>query len=167
MDLQLKFKSLQHFRSDYTLEVLHQSVLSAESLDQLLEMVASVLRSTFPVMDQVNQQHQRKEITEAQLYVIRSLGRRVSQEEVSDYLHLNPSYFSRLYKKETGETFMEFTTRTKMEKAKELIDQTSSTVEELAEKLGYENKSYFLKCFKAFTGFTPSEYARKQRGNYV
>ncbi|MEF2244056.1 response regulator transcription factor [Paenibacillus sp. IITD108] len=167
MDLQLKFKSLQHFRSDYTLEVLHQSVLNAESLDQLLEMVASVLNSTFPVMDKVYMQNQRKEITDAQLYVMRAISRRVTQEEVADYLHLNPSYFSRLFKKETGETFVEFTTRTKMEKAKELIDQTASTVEELAEKLGYDNKSYFLKCFKAFTGFTPSEYARKQRSNQI
>ena len=163
MDLQLKFKSLQHFRSDYTLEVLHQSILEAETLEQLMEMAASVLHSTFPVMDQVYQQNQRKEITEAQLYIIRSLGRRVTQEEVADYLHLNPSYFSRLFKKETGETFVEFTTRTKMEKAMELIDQTTSTVEELAEMLGYDNKSYFLKCFKSFTGFTPSEYARKMK----
>ncbi|MFD0960913.1 response regulator transcription factor [Paenibacillus chungangensis] len=163
MDLQLKFKSLQHFRSDYTIEVLHQSILEAETLDQLLEMVVTILNSTFPVMDQISQQNQRKEITEAQLYVMRSLGRRVTQEEVADYLHLNPSYFSRLFKKETGETFVVYTTRMKMEKAKELIDQTTSTVEELAEKLGYENKSYFLKCFKNFTGLTPSEYAGRTK----
>jgi len=163
MDLQLKFKSLQHFRSVYTLEVLHQSILNAESFDLLLEMVASVLNNTLPVMDQVYLNTQRKEITEAKLYVLRSLGRKVSQEEVADFLHLNPSYFCRLFKRETGETFIEFTIRTKMEKAKELIDQTTGTVEELAKKLGYENKSYFLKSFKAFTGLTPSEYAGKQR----
>lgn len=163
LDLQLKFKSLQHFQSDDSPEVLHQSVLEAETMEQLREQVVSFLYRMLPVVEHIYRQPQRKEITEAQLYVLRSMHRRVTQEEVAEHLHLNPSYFSRLFKRETGENFVEFVTRTKMEKAKELIDQTDSTVEELAELLGYENKSYFLKCFKSYTGLTPSEYAGKVR----
>jgi two-component system response regulator YesN len=163
LDLQFKFKSLQNFQSDYSLEVLHQTILEAETLEQLRELIVSFLHRTFPVMEQIYRQPKRKEITEAQQYVIRSMNRRVTQEEVAEYLHLNPSYFSRLFKKETSENFVEFVTRTKMEKAKELIDQTACTVEELADMLGYDNKSYFLKCFKNFTGLTPSEYAGKMK----
>lgn len=165
LDLQLKFKSLQNFQSDYSLEVLHQSVLEAETIEQLREMMVVFLHGMFPMMENIFKQPQRKEIIEAQLYVLRSLHRRVTQEEIAEHLHLNPSYFSRLFKRETGETFVEFVTRAKMEKAKELMDQTDSTVEELAELLGYENKSYFLKCFKSYSGLTPSEYSGKvQKG---
>ncbi|MVP01015.1 response regulator [Paenibacillus lutrae] len=161
LDLQLKFKSLQHFQSGYSLEVLHQSILEAETIEQLREMIISLLHRTFSVMEHIYKQPQRKEIAEAQLYVLRSVNRRITQEEVAEYLHLNPSYFSRLFKRETGENFVEFVTRTKMEKAKELIDQTDVTVAELAELLGYDNKSYFLKCFKNYSGLTPGEYAGK------
>lgn len=165
LDLQLKFKSLQNFQSDYSLEVLHQSVLEAETIEQLREMMMVFLQRMFPMMEHIYKQPQRKEIVDAQLYVLRSLHRRVTQEEVAEHLHLNPSYLSRLFKRETGENFVEFVTRAKMEKAKELMDQTDSTVEELAELLGYENKSYFLKCFKSYSGLTPSEYAGKvQKG---
>ncbi|WP_159881498.1 response regulator transcription factor [Paenibacillus puerhi] len=161
LDLQLKFKSLQNFETDYSMEVLHQTILEAETVGQLREMVSTLLHRSFPVMEHIYKQPQRRDIAEAQRYVLRALNRRVTQEEVAEFLHLNPSYFSRLFKRETGENFVEFATRTKMEKAKELIDRTDCTVEELAEQLGYDNKSYFLKCFKSYTGMTPSEYAGK------
>ena len=95
---------------------------------------------------------------EACKYVSLNLGRRISLEEVAARLHLNPSYFSRLFKKETGMTFIEYVTRLKMERAKELLDQTPLSVGEICERLGYDNQSYFIKTFKAHAGSTPLEY---------
>jgi two-component system response regulator YesN len=63
-----------------------------------------------------------------------------------------------MFKKETGETFIEYVTRMKMERAKEMLDQTACTVGEICEQLGYDNQSYFIKTFKAHSGVTPMEY---------
>lgn len=85
-----------------------------------------------------------------------NLRRKITLEEVADHLYLNSSYFSRLFKKETGETFVEYMTRMKMERAREMLSDTSAAVEEVALALGYDNRSYFVKLFKKYYGISPS-----------
>lgn len=98
------------------------------------------------------------EITKAQKYVRLHIDQKIGLQEVADHLHLNASYFSRLYKQQTGETFIGYVTKEKMNRAKELLDQTERTVEEIADLLGYEHKSYFVKTFKKQYGIPPKEY---------
>jgi two-component system, response regulator YesN len=68
-----------------------------------------------------------------------------------------------MYKKETGEGFVEYVTRVKMEKALELLDQSIKSVEQIACELGFESKSYFLKTFKRFYGLSPKSLKYKNR----
>lgn len=102
-----------------------------------------------------------EDVLKAQEYVKTHLGEKISLTDVSAHLHLNSSYFSRMYKKETGEGFVEFVTRLKMEKAIEFLDQSIKSVEQIAYELGFESKSYFLKTFKRFYGVSPKSYKHK------
>ncbi|PAE31430.1 response regulator transcription factor [Bacillus sp. 7884-1] len=104
-----------------------------------------------------------EDVIKAQKYVQTHLGEKISLTEVAEHLHLNSSYFSRMYKKETGEGFIEYVTRVKMEKALELLDQSIKTVEQIAYELGFESKSYFLKTFKRFYGLSPKSFKYKNR----
>lgn len=104
-----------------------------------------------------------EDVIKAQKYVQKHLGEKISLTEVAEHLHLNSSYFSRMYKKETGEGFIEYVTRVKMEKALELLDQSVKTVEQIAYELGFESKSYFLKTFKRFYGLSPKSFKYKNR----
>jgi two-component system, response regulator YesN len=104
-----------------------------------------------------------EDVIKAQKYVQTHLGEKISLTEVAEHLHLNSSYFSRMYKKETGEGFIEYVTRVKMEKALELLDQSVKTVEQIAYELGFESKSYFLKTFKRFYGLSPKSFKYKNR----
>jgi two-component system, response regulator YesN len=103
------------------------------------------------------------DVLKAQKYVQTHLGEKISLTEVATHLHLNSSYFSRMYKKETGEGFVEYVTRVKMEKAIELLDQSIKSVEVIAYELGFESKSYFLKTFKRFYGLSPKSYKYKDK----
>jgi len=58
----------------------------------------------------------------------------------------------------TGEGYIRYVTRIKMEEACRLLDTTTKSIEEIADQLGYENKSYFNKCFKAILNVPPIEY---------
>jgi two-component system, response regulator YesN len=104
-----------------------------------------------------------EDVIKAQKYVQFHLGEKISLTEVADHLHLNSSYFSRMYKKETGEGFVEYVTRLKMEKAIELLDHSIKSVEQIAYELGFDSKSYFLKTFKRFYGVSPKSHKYKDK----
>lgn len=103
------------------------------------------------------------DVLKAQKYVQTHLGEKISLTEVAAHLHLNSSYFSRMYKKETGEGFVEYVTRVKMEKALQLLDHSGNSVEQIAYELGFESKSYFLKTFKRFYGISPRSYKNQDK----
>ncbi|MFD0675799.1 MULTISPECIES: response regulator transcription factor [unclassified Paenibacillus] len=166
LDMRVKFKSLQKFQTNYSVEVLHSTMSEIEHTNQLQSWMLVHLHEMLEQMGTIFKQSKRGEISKAQRYVEEHLHQKITLEEVADYLHLNSSYFSRLYKKETGLTFIEYVIQTKMNKAKELLDNTDKTVEEISYLLGYDNKRYFIQLFKNEMGVPPLAYsgAMKQGG---
>lgn len=77
---------------------------------------------------------------------------------VCNYLHLSPTYFSFIFKKETKTTFINYVTQIRMEAAKELLRITNLKSFEIAEKVGYSEPNYFSYSFKKKFGVSPSEY---------
>jgi two-component system response regulator YesN len=73
-------------------------------------------------------------------------------------LHLNPSYFSRYFKKIAGVNFTDYVHLIKMEEAKRLLAEHNETAENVAYMLGYSDRAYFSKVFKKYTGKNPSDY---------
>lgn len=105
-----------------------------------------------------NQPSLNTEIANACRYIEENIHRKITLDEVASHLHLNSSYFSRLFKKEVGENFVKYVVNIKMQRAKELLEQTNCTILEISEQLGYENQSYFNKTFKSIEGISPFEY---------
>ncbi|GAE32161.1 response regulator transcription factor [Alkalihalobacillus hemicellulosilyticus] len=103
---------------------------------------------------------ERLEVWEAKKYVEQNLHERITMEAVANNLYMNPSHFSRLFKKETGETFIEYVIRVKMEKAAAYLRETNKAIEDIAHMLGYENTSYFIKLFKKRNDISPLEYRK-------
>jgi two-component system response regulator YesN len=158
LDLKLKLQSLHFIRPGYSAETLHKEIVDMDSLTEMKYWLTDHLQSVVSLTGAGVRTGLRTEVMEACKYVSLHLDKRINLEEVAEHLYLNPSYFSRLFKKETGENFIEYVTRMKMERAKELLDQTSHSVGKICEMLGYDNQSYFIKIFKAHTGLTPVEY---------
>jgi two-component system response regulator YesN len=149
---------LQYFRPSYTVDILHDEILEMDSLDELQEWLIHYMQSAMTSTDEWSGNVRRSEVVEAMEYVSLHLDKRIGLEEMAEHLHLNNSYFSRLFKKETGRTFIDYVTHMKLTRAKELLDQTNHSVGKISEALGYDNQSYFIKLFKANTGVTPVEY---------
>lgn len=99
----------------------------------------------------------------AQKYVLLNMDKKITLSDVAEHLHLNPSYFSRMFKQHTNMNFVDYVNHMKMEEAKKLLDHTSESVESIADKLGFESKSYFLKVFKKYYGTSPVEYRQGVR----
>ncbi|WP_187274259.1 AraC family transcriptional regulator [Paenibacillus sp. N3.4] len=154
LDMMLKLK----FNQQYTNEKLQKDLDQLTSIGELQEWLIEFVRDAVSLMEQISHQSKKVEIVDAQKYIRLHLNRKITLEEVADHLHLNPSYFSRLFKKETGETFVEYVTRSKMEEAKELLNGSEKTLDTISQMLGYENKGYFVKVFKQHYGVAPSRY---------
>ncbi len=82
----------------------------------------------------------------------------ISLELMANYVYLNPSYFSELFKKETGQNFIEYLTNVRINQAKELLKNTGLKSYEVCEAVGYTDSKYFSKLFKKIVGVNPSEY---------
>lgn len=82
----------------------------------------------------------------------------LSLKQVADHVHLSPNYFSQIFKKETGTTFIEYLTHIRIQKAKELLRQSNHNVSEVSRIIGYQDPRYFSKVFKTVVGISPSNF---------
>ncbi|MEH7013398.1 AraC family transcriptional regulator [Neobacillus niacini] len=79
-------------------------------------------------------------------------------EEIANEIMLSPYHFSRLFKRTTGYSVMEYLQKFRIKQAKYLLAKTDNSIGEIAEKTGFSDQSYFGKLFKRFEKQTPKEY---------
>lgn len=97
------------------------------------------------------------------LYLDNHIYRDIALEEVASHAGLSTSYFSLLFKQTFGATFIEYVTRSRMERARQLLSETQLSVAQIARELGYAERRYFTKVFLKYTGDNPSDYRSKIR----
>ncbi|NHN31657.1 response regulator transcription factor [Paenibacillus agricola] len=88
-------------------------------------------------------------------------------KEVAEYIHLNSSYVSVLFKEETGQTFSDYLTRQRLAKAKLLLVGTDMKIYEIAERTGFSSSKYFVKVFREAEDLTPKEFRTESKKNHV
>lgn len=79
-------------------------------------------------------------------------------ERIAEHVHLNASYFSIIFKKQTGQNFSDFLTACRIEAAKRLLRETDMPVSAVCEAVGYLDRKYFSRTFMKLVGIKPSAY---------
>ena len=100
-------------------------------------------------------------VMKARTYIDGNYGRDLSLDEVSKAVDISPYYFSKLFKEETGENFIEYLTKVRISRAKELLTDPNVSIKEVCASSGYSDPNYFSRIFKKYEGVTPSEYREK------
>ncbi|MCU6707528.1 response regulator [Paenibacillus sp. J5C_2022] len=98
---------------------------------------------------------------EARNYIDERLKQDLTLDEVADLVGLTPTYFSALFKKVTGETFVQYRIKKRMERAKEMLAIPHYRIFDIASEVGYEDYPHFTKTFKKCYGISPSDYRMK------
>lgn len=99
-------------------------------------------------------------IKDAQKYINEHYASQVTLEEVSNLVGFNPTYFSTLFKKETGMNFLEYVTAARIKAAKQQLSDSRKSILDISLEVGYSDLKHFTKQFKKVTGLTPSEYRK-------
>lgn len=82
-------------------------------------------------------------------------------DDAANELFISTTHLSRIIKKQMGETYLQYVTRKKMEKAVELLHDPTYRVYQISEKLGYKTTRYFSKLFYNFSGYNPTQYRKE------
>lgn len=82
----------------------------------------------------------------------------ISLHDVAESVFLSPKYISRLFKEKEGMGFHDYKLKLRIDKAKELLQTTALTVNEISYKVGYANVESFVRVFKKVTGNTPGSF---------
>jgi len=105
-------------------------------------------------------QGSRNVIEKVKSYIDENISGDISLQAMSQMVFMNPTYLSELFKKETGENFIDYITKSRVGMAKKLLANTTMKMEEIAGKVGYDRLEYFYRVFKKFEGVTPKEFRK-------
>lgn len=130
---------------------MDQETWFKKNLDKLFQEVQGVQRSP----------HYRL-MENAFLYMERE-GWNASLDEIAREVGVNASYFSRIFREETGKTFVAYRTDLRMKRAAELLDNLDKPVSVVALEVGYADMTHFIRVFKKYHAQSPSEYRKRGR----
>ena len=103
-----------------------------------------------------------KFIEQAEVFVLEHISNeQFGVSELATLMHMSRSNLLRKIKKETELSASQFIRQVRLEKGKELLDETELTVSEISYQVGFSNNSYFIKCFREQYGLSPGEYRIK------
>ncbi|WP_312643615.1 helix-turn-helix domain-containing protein [Hydrogenoanaerobacterium sp.] len=130
------------------------------SAAQLFAYLSKVIGESVSYIIEDRKQADTKPIRTAKQYIQKNYMQPISLEEVGNIVGFNSSYFSSLFKKESGKNFLEYLSEVRMNKAKELLRETSLSIAAICEQVGYNDLKHFTKSFKKFTGIKPNEFRK-------
>ncbi|MEE3393399.1 MAG: response regulator [Lachnospiraceae bacterium] len=125
----------------------------------ILDRGISLLEENFSI----NPQTAHREIETVKQYIYEHYGDELSTDILADQVFLAPSYLSHIFKKETGQNLSKFIKSLRMEKAKQMLENSHNKIVNISTAVGYPNVSYFCKSFREYFGVSPQKY-REEKG---
>lgn len=131
------------------------------------ERLRMQMNTLFTEVIKLRETHSRKKYSElleqAKTFIDENYQREdMSLNTVASRVNISPSYFSAIFSNEMGETFVEYLTRVRLEKAKELLMCSSMRTAEIGYEVGYKDSHYFSYIFKKVVGCSPKEYKNRK-----
>lgn len=102
-----------------------------------------------------------REIEKVKKYIRENYSEKVSLDELSEIVNINKYYLIRLFKQQTGLSPIDYLINVRLSQAEKLLTQTSLTISEISDRVGFHSPSHFSKTFKENNHMTPSTYRKK------
>ena len=117
---------------------------------------------TGSIRDRIEDQSE-STVTRAKKYIQENFMNEISLDDVSREVNVSPYYFSKLFKEEVGENFIDYLTDLRISRAKLMLKDETLTIREAGARAGYADQNYFSRIFKKQTGMTPRQYRETEK----
>lgn len=128
-----------------------------ETIDEINQFLETILLKIIVELKQKNENIPSK-LKKAREYIRAHYHENISLKSIAEYLNVSEAYISRLFTKEMGESFINYLTHLRIEKAKELLKNSNLSINEISERIGYYNQEHFSRIFKKHEGCSPNKY---------
>ena len=95
-------------------------------------------------------------------YISQNCDKKITLKSVAELCSYNPSYFSRIFKYATGQTFTAYLKKERIRKAENLLEKTDLRITDIPWEVGYSDATAFFADFKKITGKTPMQYRKSK-----
>ena len=140
---------------------LKNPVLFADSVDSAKQYIKDLLNCLIEHRNKVSDKKYVEIIDKAKDYIQENYKEDdMSLQSVASYVNVSSNHFSAIFRRETGETFIDYLTTVRMDKAKDLLVCTSMKTSDVGFEVGYRDPHYFSYIFKKTQGMSPKEFRR-------
>lgn len=145
---------------DYLSTQIHYAIENALSLDALKAAVAEPVSYIFENIHKAVQAQNARPVRTVLKYIEEHYADSIRLEDAALLVSLSPAYLSNVFKKETGENFVDYLNSYRIEHAKTKLKDSNLSVNEIAYSVGFQDARYFSKLFKKYVGITPKDYRK-------
>ena len=157
--LQLKGKKLKTEDSEEQEKKLRQQLEGLSLRREYIEWFDVLFQEADVKMEQINSYSTANQMSDAVDYIRNNYDdSMLNVNMLADKMNISAPYFGKLFKEFTGCTALEYITRTRMEKAHDLLlTEPDKDISKIASAVGYSNNAYFATAFKKYFGVSPSK----------
>ena len=143
---------------------LQASAARTDAFGEMQGVIEQLLTKTIEIRDRASGRRYSDLITTAKEEIEKKyMTEEISLNTVAMRVGMSPSYFSSIFSKEVGQTFVEYLTEVRMNKAKELLMCSAMKTSEIGYEVGYRDPHYFSYIFKKTQGCSPKEYRARRK----
>lgn len=146
------------------IEMLQREVHQFKSLNEIRKYMIELLTKTIELRDKLSERRYSDVINSAKDEIAKMyMTDEISLNSIANSVGMSASYFSSVFSKEVGKTFVEYLTEVRIEKAKELLMCSSMKTSEISYMVGYKDPHYFSYIFKKKQGCSPKDYRARRK----
>jgi two-component system response regulator YesN len=150
-----------NFQEDSDVFTFQKKVINAEELKEVIEITRDFVNNLIEENTSNRVDNSELLIKKAVQYINDNYNKKISLEDIAGHVGISKYYFSVLFKKERDITFSNYLNTVRIEKAKQLLKNPQTTINDVVYEVGFNDPQYFSKTFKKYVGLTVTEYRNK------